>query len=199
MTPVRLRRTPRSIRVLLAATAALALTAALAGCGGGDEDVSLAALESTPIPTEVPEGTELVFGDQNEQVQTLMAASGRHDELASETTYANFLGGPQIRAGQQRGPVQQQRRPVAVRGDRLESRRGHHEHRFGRHRGQPGITRTGQDAHTGKRPAELLGGAAGADDGGPERGRGAHRAGPAGRQRPAPAARRDHRPRSCSC
>ncbi|PWV77175.1 sulfonate transport system substrate-binding protein [Prauserella marina] len=49
-----------------------------------------------PLPTEVPEGTELVVADQNEALQTLMRASGEHDRLASAAQYANFLGGPAI-------------------------------------------------------------------------------------------------------
>src|ERR1700712_437972 len=48
------------------------------------------------LPTEVPAGTAIVVGDQNEQLQTLMKASGEQDKLASKATYANFLGGPAI-------------------------------------------------------------------------------------------------------
>ncbi|MGV1867424.1 MULTISPECIES: ABC transporter substrate-binding protein [unclassified Rhizobium] len=48
------------------------------------------------LPTEVPNGTVIVIGDQNEQLQTLMTASGEQDRLSSKATYANFLGGPAI-------------------------------------------------------------------------------------------------------
>ncbi|QXZ80766.1 hypothetical protein [Rhizobium sp. L51/94] len=48
------------------------------------------------LPTEVPNGTAIVIGDQNEQLQTLMTASGEQDRLSSKATYANFLGGPAI-------------------------------------------------------------------------------------------------------
>jgi sulfonate transport system substrate-binding protein len=48
------------------------------------------------LPTTVPRGTKLVVADQNEALQTLMAASGQQGQLASTATYANFLGGPSI-------------------------------------------------------------------------------------------------------
>ena len=86
------RRTARS---WLLAVILLVLATALAGCAQ-EEETSLAALSSKPVPTDVPSGTDLVFADQNEEVQTLMAASGEQDELASKTTYANFIGGPEI-------------------------------------------------------------------------------------------------------
>ena len=85
---------PRSLPRLLAALA-LVLAAGLSGCAQQSSD-SLDALASKPLPTKVPAGTKLVFGDQNEEVQTLMQASGQQDGLASRTSYANFLGGPQI-------------------------------------------------------------------------------------------------------
>jgi sulfonate transport system substrate-binding protein len=48
------------------------------------------------LPTTVPSGTKLVVADQNEDLQTLMAASGQQGKLAATVTYANFLGGPAI-------------------------------------------------------------------------------------------------------
>lgn len=48
------------------------------------------------LPTVVPAGTALVVADQNEELQTLMAASGEQAKLAAKVTYANFLGGPSI-------------------------------------------------------------------------------------------------------
>ena len=39
---------------------------------------------------------KLVVADQNEELQTLMIASGEHARLAATVTYANFLGGPAI-------------------------------------------------------------------------------------------------------
>jgi len=47
-------------------------------------------------PAQVPTGTTLIVADQNEVLQTLMAASGEQAKLASKVTYANFLGGPAI-------------------------------------------------------------------------------------------------------
>jgi sulfonate transport system substrate-binding protein len=47
-------------------------------------------------PATVPVGTTLAVGDQNEVLQTLMAASGEGARLASKVTYANFLGGPAV-------------------------------------------------------------------------------------------------------
>lgn len=48
------------------------------------------------LPTAVPAGTRLVVADQNEELQTLMIASGEHARLAASVTYANFIGGPAI-------------------------------------------------------------------------------------------------------
>ncbi len=47
-------------------------------------------------PAQVPTGTALIVADQNEVLQTLMAASGEQAKLGSKVTYANFLGGPAI-------------------------------------------------------------------------------------------------------
>jgi sulfonate transport system substrate-binding protein len=47
-------------------------------------------------PPRVPSGTALVVGDQNEVLQTVMAASGEQARLAGKVTYANFLGGPAV-------------------------------------------------------------------------------------------------------
>jgi sulfonate transport system substrate-binding protein len=48
------------------------------------------------LPAQVPAGTKLVVADQNELLQTLMIVSGAQAKLASNVTYANFLGGPAI-------------------------------------------------------------------------------------------------------
>jgi sulfonate transport system substrate-binding protein len=48
------------------------------------------------LPVVVPAGTALVVADQNEELQTLIAASGEQAKLAAKVTYANFLGGPSI-------------------------------------------------------------------------------------------------------
>jgi len=48
------------------------------------------------LPIVVPPGTALVVADQNEELQTLMAASGEQSRLAAKVSYANFLGGPSI-------------------------------------------------------------------------------------------------------
>lgn len=68
--------------------AALLLAAAVASAP--------AAAAGDDLPRDVPAGTKLVVADQNEALQTLMRASGEHDRLAAEVTYANFLGGPAI-------------------------------------------------------------------------------------------------------
>lgn len=86
-------RQPRS--TLLLSLLSLALTLVLAGCGQ-QEEASFETLAGKPLPENVPNGTELVVGDQNEEVQTLMAASGEEAELTSKATFANFLGGPNI-------------------------------------------------------------------------------------------------------
>lgn len=48
------------------------------------------------LPSAVPPGTALTFGDQNEVTQNLLMASGLQGRLAAKVTYANFLGGPAI-------------------------------------------------------------------------------------------------------
>jgi sulfonate transport system substrate-binding protein len=80
---------PRIVTAVL-----LVLVATLTGCA--QKEASLASISSDPVPTKVPSGTELVFADQNEETQTLMRASGQQEKLASDTSYANFLGGPEI-------------------------------------------------------------------------------------------------------
>lgn len=57
---------------------------------------TLGAHAEDPLPTAVPAGVALVVADQNEQLQTLMRASGAQERLDADVTYANFLGGPAI-------------------------------------------------------------------------------------------------------
>lgn len=47
-------------------------------------------------PPQVPSGTALVVGDQNEVLQTVMTASGEQARLRVKVSYANFLGGPAV-------------------------------------------------------------------------------------------------------
>ncbi len=47
-------------------------------------------------PATVPPGTALAVGDQNEVLQTLMAASSQATTLGGKVTYANFIGGPAV-------------------------------------------------------------------------------------------------------
>jgi sulfonate transport system substrate-binding protein len=54
------------------------------------------ALAQTPPPGAHASGAKLVVADQNEELQTLMRASGAQQKLSSTVTYANFLGGPAI-------------------------------------------------------------------------------------------------------
>jgi sulfonate transport system substrate-binding protein len=76
--------------------AALVLVGSLTGCAGQGEELDLAALNSEPVPTDVPDGTTLTFADQSELVQTQLDASGEQQGLASEVEFANFRGGPEI-------------------------------------------------------------------------------------------------------
>ena len=58
---------------------------------------ALAAPDYPSVPMSiVPPGTKLVVGDQNEQLQTLIKASGVSGKLVSKLQFANFLGGPEI-------------------------------------------------------------------------------------------------------
>jgi sulfonate transport system substrate-binding protein len=59
-------------------------------------DGSNAAPIEAALPATVPSETAIVVADQNEELQTLMIASGEQDKLAAKATYANFLGGPAI-------------------------------------------------------------------------------------------------------
>ena len=58
--------------------------------------LTVAATAQEALPSDVPTDTKLVVADQNEELQTLMIASGEQAKLASSATYANFLGGPAI-------------------------------------------------------------------------------------------------------
>jgi sulfonate transport system substrate-binding protein len=58
--------------------------------------LTVSAARAQALPTVVPNGTSLTVADQNEELQTLMAASGEQAKLAAKITYANFLGGPAI-------------------------------------------------------------------------------------------------------
>ena len=76
-----------------------------------------------------------------------------------------LLGDPQVWPGEQRPPVEQQRR--AVLGARLRSGGGHHDLGAGRDGAQHGRATAGHaDRHPGERATELLGGAPGSDDAG---------------------------------
>jgi sulfonate transport system substrate-binding protein len=55
-----------------------------------------AQADNLALPSIVPPGTKLVVGDQNENLQTLMTASGVKGKLISKVQFANFLGGPEI-------------------------------------------------------------------------------------------------------
>ncbi|MDM0075489.1 ABC transporter substrate-binding protein [Variovorax sp. J2P1-59] len=56
----------------------------------------VAAQAQQTLPSQVPANTKLVVADQNENLQTLMRASGEQQKLASTVSYANFQGGPAI-------------------------------------------------------------------------------------------------------
>jgi sulfonate transport system substrate-binding protein len=48
------------------------------------------------LPVATPAGGKLVVGDQNENLQTILAASGVRSRLVTRVEFANFLGGPEI-------------------------------------------------------------------------------------------------------
>jgi sulfonate transport system substrate-binding protein len=48
------------------------------------------------LGTVVPAGTRLVVGDQNENLQAMITASGARSRLAGKLQFANFRGGPEI-------------------------------------------------------------------------------------------------------
>lgn len=90
---VRNSRNARSatLPILSALIAILALV--LTACGGSDDgDVDL----SKDLPTEIPAGTKIVFADQQNKYQTLLAASGLEKDLPYKLSYANFTGGPAV-------------------------------------------------------------------------------------------------------
>lgn len=51
---------------------------------------------AAPLLLAVPAGGKLVVGDQNENLQTILAASGVRSRLVTRVEFANFLGGPEI-------------------------------------------------------------------------------------------------------
>jgi sulfonate transport system substrate-binding protein len=58
---------------------------------------ALAAPADHSVPASVvPPGTRLVVGDQNENLQAMITASGVRSRLVSKLQFANFLGGPEI-------------------------------------------------------------------------------------------------------
>lgn len=48
------------------------------------------------LPTAVAAGSKLVVGDQNENLQTMLTASGVRSRFVTRVEFANFLGGPEI-------------------------------------------------------------------------------------------------------
>jgi sulfonate transport system substrate-binding protein len=82
----------------LAHRSRLALTRrGLLGTAGAAIGLASSSAHASSIwPANVPAGITLVAGDQNEELQTRLVASGEHAKLASKVTYANFLGGPAI-------------------------------------------------------------------------------------------------------
>ena len=128
---------------------------------------------------------------------TRRPAGGRPDQRGrGQPAAQRLLAGPQVGPGQQRPAVEQQRGRVAAVGDRLGARGGDHQRRLA---GRPrSSTRVAPEVRTGtprERPAQLLGGAPGADHLAPAAGAPPHsgqaQRRPAGRTsgRPAAAAR----------
>ncbi len=79
----------RWVLTTLVAIIALILTA----CGSSDDgEVDL----SKELPTEIPAGTKIVWADQQNKYQTLLAASGLDKDLPYKLEYANFTGGPAV-------------------------------------------------------------------------------------------------------
>jgi sulfonate transport system substrate-binding protein len=54
------------------------------------------AWNAASLPLSVPAGSKLVVGDQNENLQTILTASGVRSRLVTQVAFANFLGGPEI-------------------------------------------------------------------------------------------------------
>ena len=80
-----------TLPILSALIAILALV--LTACGGSDDgEVDL----SKDLPTEIPAGTKIVWADQQNKYQTLLAASGLDKDLPYKLEYANFTGGPAV-------------------------------------------------------------------------------------------------------
>ena len=84
----------RSRRIRLASLVAAPLVALLSACGGtsaasGEGDLALDA----PLPTTVPEGTEIVVGDPATQVA--LELSGEIEKFTFPVKFANISGGPQ--------------------------------------------------------------------------------------------------------
>lgn len=77
---------PSSFTLARAAGAVLVAVATALGAQAADPS----------LPTQVPANTKLVVADQNENLQTLMRASGAQKQLAASVSYANFQGGPAI-------------------------------------------------------------------------------------------------------
>lgn len=83
-------RAARSFAFLL--VGAFALTACGGGAGG---QIAVEDLQEE-LPDEIPDGTLLRIGDQQEQQQVLFEASGELDEFEFDDEFNNFVGGPAI-------------------------------------------------------------------------------------------------------
>jgi sulfonate transport system substrate-binding protein len=82
---------PRPSKARITRRSALALARSLVTVGSLQKGWA-----ASPWSEQVATGTALAVGDQNEVLQTLMAASGEGAKLGSKVTYANFLGGPAV-------------------------------------------------------------------------------------------------------
>jgi len=79
----------RSSRLIVAAVAA---SLVLSACGGSDDESGVQKAETGALPTTVPAGTQLTFGDYPNNTELLMKESGYGAKLKSDVEYAVFPG-----------------------------------------------------------------------------------------------------------
>ncbi|NDZ94254.1 ABC transporter substrate-binding protein [Streptomyces sp. SID6673] len=83
----------RTAKILAAVLLSSAIAAGVTSCAPPE---TTALDTSTPLPTNIPDGTRIVVADQQNLVQTLLRASGLDKNLPFSIEYANFTGGPAV-------------------------------------------------------------------------------------------------------
>ena len=84
---------PKTLRHSLLVAAVVVVTAACTAAGAQAPSV---LAPTGALATSVPSGTTLVVADQSESLQSVFAASGEAQRLATKVQYANFTGGPAV-------------------------------------------------------------------------------------------------------